>query len=233
MNSNICHTLLDPFLTTIDRVASYVPNLLAAFLLLLAGMFTARALRTVAEGLLAKARLDEHTSKVGINEILARLGMGKSPTYGICFLIYWFVLFIFIVSAANAVNMTAVSEMLERFLLFLPKILAGILILFGGLLFARFLSEIVDAASQANSVPGGSHLARALYVSVLVFASITALEQFGIETRLISAAVQIILASAGLALALAFGLGGRDVAAEAIRDVLKRRNNSPPPRGGE
>ncbi|MBI5623885.1 MAG: hypothetical protein HY924_08915 [Elusimicrobia bacterium] len=223
MNTNLYHAMLDPFLTTINRMASYVPNFFAAFLLLLAGMFTARALRTLAEGMLSRARLDEHTSRVGINEVLTRLGMGKSPTYGVCFLIYWFVLFIFIVSAANAVNMTAVSEMLERFLLFMPRILAGVLILFGGLLFARFLSEVVRSASEANSIPGGGHMAQAIYVAVLVFAAITSLEQLGIETRLISSAVQIILASVGLALALAFGMGGRDVAAEAIRDVLKKR----------
>ncbi|MBI5883863.1 MAG: hypothetical protein HZB91_12260 [Elusimicrobia bacterium] len=223
MKTDIYHAMLDPFLTTIHRMASYIPNLFAAFLLLLAGMFTARALRTLAEGVLSRARLDEHTSRVGINEVLTRLGMGKSPTYGICFLIYWFVLFIFIVSAANAVNMTAVSEMLERFLLFLPRILAGVLILFGGLLFARFLSEVVRSASEANSIPGGTQMAQAIHAAVLVFAGITSLEQLGIETRLISSAVQIILASAGLALALAFGMGGRDAAAEAIRDLLKRR----------
>jgi hypothetical protein len=223
MDTNLYRAMLDPFLTTVHRMASYVPNFIAAFLLLLAGMFTARALRTVAEGVLAKAKLDEHTCRVGINEVLQRLGMGKSPTYGVCFLIYWFVLFIFIVSAANAVNMTVVSEMLERFLLFLPRILAGVLILFGGLLFARFLSEIVRSASEANSIPGGAGMARALYVAVLVFASITSLEQIGIETRLISSAVLIILASVGLALALAFGMGGRDVAAEAIRDLAKRK----------
>lgn len=213
--------ITNPFVETLHRLLAFLPSLAAALLLLLLGMFLARALRTLVEGLLSRAKLDEYTSKVGINEILARLGLGKSPSFGISFLIYWFVVCIFIVSAANAVNMTIVSELMERFMLFLPLLVASVLILFGGLLFARFLSEVAASASQANNIRGGAALARALYVCVVVFASIAALEQLGLKIQLISSVLQIILASAGLAIALAFGLGGRDVAAEYLRDWLK------------
>lgn len=213
--------ITNPFVETLNRLLNFLPSLAAALLLLLLGMFLARALRTLVEGLLSRAQLDEHTSKVGINEILARLGLGKSPAYGISFLIYWFVVCIFIVSAANAVNMTIVSELLERFMLFLPLLVASVLMLFGGLLFARFLSEVAAGASQANNIRGGAALARALYVSVVVFASIAALEQLGLKIQLLTSVLQIILASAGLAFALAFGLGGREVAAEYLRDWLK------------
>lgn len=223
MNSDFLGLLTNPFIDTYHRISPYIPGLVAAFLLLLAGMFTARALRTIIESLLFKAHLDEHTSKVGINEVLARLGLGKSPSYGISFLIYWFVLFIFIVSAANAVNMTAVSDMLEHFMLFFPRMIAAILILFGGLLFARFISEVVASASSANNIRGGASLARALYAGVLISASITALEQLGLQMGFLISAIQIIMASAGLAFAIAFGLGGKDVAAELIRGTMKRK----------
>jgi hypothetical protein len=221
MGPEFADKFTNPFLGTVHRVALYIPNLAAALFLLIAGLFIARALRTLTEGLLAKTRLDEHTSKIGVNEVLARMGLGKSPSYGIAFLIYWFMLFVFIVAAANAVNMTALSDLLERFLLFLPNLLASVLILFGGLLFARFLSEVVAAASAANNIRGGAGLSRAIYVSVVVSASITALEQLGLQLTFITAAIQIILASAGLAFGLAFGLGGKDLAAEFLRNWLK------------
>lgn len=223
MNSEFMALLTNPFVDTYHKISPHIPRLLAAFLLLLAGMFTARALRTIVESLLSRARLDEHTSKVGINEVFARLGLGKSPSYGISFLIYWFVLCIFIVSAANAVNMTALSEMLERFMLFFPRMIAAILILFGGLLFARFCSEVAASASAANNIRGGAGLARALYTGVLISASITALEQLGLQMAFLISMLQIIAASAGLGFAIAFGLGGKDVAAELIRDTLQRK----------
>ena len=225
MNTDILGLLVNPFVNTANRFATQIPTIAAAFVLLLAGMFTARALRTLVESLLRKASLDNYTSKVGINEVLTRLGLGKSPSYALSFLVYWFILFIFIVSAANAVNLTVVSDLLERFVLFFPTLIASILILFAGLLFARFLSEVVTNASAANNIGGGSLLARISYVVVLVFSAMTALEQLGMKMAFIFAAVQIVLGSFGLAMAIAFGLGCKDIAEEIIRELLNRKKS--------
>jgi hypothetical protein len=216
-------SLPDPFVEAYHRMVMHIPGIAAALLLLLLGMFTARLLRTVIDRLLTQARLDEYTSKVGINEVVARLGMGKSPVYVFSFLTYWFVLFVFFVSAANAVNLTVVSQLLERFALFLPILIGALLILFGGLLFARFLHEIVLNAASANNVRGGTVLAHAAYVLVVVFSAMTAMEQLGMKLSFISAAIQILLGSVGLAAAIAFGIGGKDMAAEILRDLLKKK----------
>jgi hypothetical protein len=213
----------DPLLGASRRFAGALPSIAAAILLLLLGMFAARALRSLAEATLSRARLDDYTSRVGINEILARLGLGKSPSYVIAFLLHWFVLFVFIVSAANAVNMTIISDLLERFVAFLPSVVASLLILFAGLLFARFLSEIIDNAASANAIRGGEALAQGAYVVVVLFSAMTALEQLGMRLEFLTAATEIGLASVGLAAAIAFGIGGKDVAAETLRDLLARR----------
>jgi hypothetical protein len=216
--------LSSPFVDTYHRFVAHIPGIAAALLLLLLGMFTARALRTIADRVLTHAKLDECSSKVGINEVLARLGMGKSPVYVFSFLIYWFVLFIFFVSAANAVNLTVVSDLLERFVLFLPVLIGALLILFGGLLFARFLNQVVLNASIANNVRGGTVLAHAAYLLVVIFSAMTAMEQLGMKVNFISAAIQILLGSMGLAAAIAFGLGGKEIAAELLRDLVRKKN---------
>lgn len=227
MPRDIAVLLADPFVSAANRFGAQIPTLAAALLLLILGLFAARALRTIAERAMTGARLDDYTARVGINEILARLGLGKSPTYVLSFLIYWFILVIFIVSAANAVNMTIVSDLLERFALFLPQLVAAILILFAGLLFGRFLSEVVANAAAANNIKGGRFLAQAAYVVTLVFSAATALEQLGMKLTLISAALQITLGSAGLAAAIAFGLGGRAAAADLLQDLFDRPRRKP------
>jgi len=224
MNTLPLEPLSSPFVGAYRRFAAHIPGIAAALILLLVGMFTARALRTLADRALTRAQLDEHTSKVGINEVLARLGLGKSPVYVLSFLIYWFVLFVFFVSAANAVNLTVVSELLERFALFLPVLIGALLILFGGLLFARFLHEVVRNAAAANNVRGGTVLAHAAYILVVVFSAMTAMEQLGMKLNFISAAIQILLGSVGLATAIAFGLGGKEVAAEMLRDLANKKS---------
>ncbi|MBI4422288.1 MAG: hypothetical protein HY554_01090 [Elusimicrobia bacterium] len=224
--------LTDPFVSLTQRVVAWVPRLIAAILFLLAGLVAARFLRMVAERLLDRARIDEVFGKVGINEVLARLGLGRSPSFAISFLVYWFVLLAFFVFAANAVDLAIVSRLLERFMLFLPAVIAAILILFGGLVFAAFMAGVVSNAAQVNGVRGGELLAKASYALILGFSGLMAAEQLGLQVLLLSSSFQIILASLGLAFALAFGLGGKAVAEEILRDLLKRPPAAPGPRPG-
>ena len=216
--------LANPVLHLTQRLLSKMPNFAAAFLFLLVGLFVARALRTIAERLLDRTRLDEHTGTIGINEVLARLGLGKSPTYVVSFLIYWFILLAFFISAANAVDLTVVSELLERFMLFLPSLIAAVLMLFVGLFLARFVSEVVANAASANNIQGGTALAKCSSAAVVVFTALMALEQLGIRTSLVARSLQIVFASLGLAFAIAFGLGGKAIAEEVLREILNRRD---------
>ncbi len=221
MGQNLIHLFIDPFLGAYDRFAGAIPTLAAAFLLLLVGMFLARAVRTLIEVSLGKLRLDDHASRVGINEVLSRLGLGKSPTFALAWVAHWFILFLFIVSAANAVNMTVVSELLERFVSVLPALIAAVLILFAGLLFGRLLAHILQNAAAANSIRGGAVIAAAAQIASVGAAGVVALEQIGVRPQILIPAVQILTGSIGLAVAIAVGLGAKDLAAEYLRDLLR------------
>jgi hypothetical protein len=175
------------------------------------------------EAVLSKIRLDDHTSRAGLNELLARLGLGRSPTAVAAFVIYWLLIVVFVVSAANALNMPAVSELLERFSVFLPSLVSAVLIVFGGLLFARLLSQVLINASEANTIRGGRVVAAAAYVVVVGYSSLAGLEQIGAKPALVLSTAQIFVGSLGLALAIAVGLGAKDIAAEILRDVLRRK----------
>lgn len=223
MSKDLARLFADPFLSAYARVSGVIAPLAAACLLLLLGMFTARAARALVEAAMSKARIDEHTSRAGLNELLARLGLGKSPSAVAAFVVHWFLLVVFVVSAANVLNMTAVTELLERFMQFLPSLVASVLILFGGLLFARLLSQILLNAASANSVRGGHAVAAAAWVAVLVASAAAALEQLGVRPALLVSAVQILLGSVGLALAVAFGLGAKDLAADFLKDLVERK----------
>lgn len=223
MSDALARLLLDPLVGAYGRVAGVLPSLAAALLLLLVGMFGARLTRVVLEGVLRKARLDEHTSRVGLNEVLSRLGLGKSPTEIAAFTGFWFVLVVFVAAAAEAASITAVSGLLERFVRFLPTLVAAATILFGGLLFARLVNAVLQNAAAANAVRGGVAVARGAYLIVVLFSAVAALEQVGVRPEVTSTAVSILLASVGLALGLAFGLGAKDLAGDALRALLARK----------
>ncbi len=223
MAKNFVRLFAEPFFGAYDRFAGAIPTLAAALLLLLLGMFLARAVRALIESALGAIKLDDHTSRVGINEVLARLGLGKSPTFAAAFVAHWFILTMFIVSAANAVDMPAVSIQLERFVAILPSLVAAVVIVFGGLLFGRFAGHILMNAAAANSIRGGTALSAAAQTVSIGAAAVVALEQIGVRPQILIPAVQILLGSAGLALAIAVGLGAKDIAADYLRHLLRPR----------
>jgi len=169
--------------------------------------------------------LDEYTEMIKVNELTTRLGFGKSPSYVVGFLAYWLIILLFLVSAANAVQLTVVSQLLERFVLFVPKLIGAVLVVAGGLLLGHFFGEIVLNAATANKLDGATALSKLVRVVVLVFTGIMALEQIDIDTTIITSSIQIIVAAIGLGCALAFGLGGRDAAADIIKNIGKNRGS--------
>jgi hypothetical protein len=215
--------VVGPFQQLVLQVMNKIPSVLAAIVLLLVGMLVASGLRAAVEKFLKFIRLDEHTDKIRLNEVLARLGFGRSPGQVVGFLVYWLVVLVFLLSAANAVGLTVVSELLEQFVLFIPKVIGAVLVLAGGLLLGHLVAEIVRNAAVANRLDGAVGLSKAAQFVVIVFASIMALEQIDIDTSIVTSSVQIILAAIGLGLAIAFGLGGKDKAAEIIRSFTERR----------
>jgi mechanosensitive ion channel-like protein len=215
--------VVGPFQQLLSGVLNKVPGVLVAIFLLLVGMLVARGLRTGVEKFLKFVRLDEYTDKIKLNEVLSRLGFGRSPGYILGFLVYWLIILVFLLSAANAVGLTAVSQLLERFVLFVPKLIGAVLVVAGGLLLGHFLGEIVRNAATANKLQGAVALSKAARFVVVVFAAIMALDQIGIDTSIITSSFQIILATIGLGVAIAFGLGGRDAAADIIKDFSEKR----------
>jgi small-conductance mechanosensitive channel len=215
--------LIEPLQGFWTEVAQKLPGILAALIMLLVGMVVARVIRSGVQRGLKYASLDQYTDKVKLNELLARLGMGRSPSFIIGFVAYWLIILVFMLSAANAVKLTVVAQVLQRFLLFMPQLLAAVLVLAAGSLVGRFLGEIVQNAATANRIQGSVALSKVVKFVVVVFAAVMALEQLGIDTTIMTSSVQIILATMGLALAIAFGLGGRDVAADIIRSFTAKR----------
>ncbi|MBP5286620.1 MAG: hypothetical protein J6Z08_01825 [Elusimicrobiales bacterium] len=218
---DVINLFWEPVLNVWDMFATYAPGIIAAFIFVLVGLFLARFLSTWLEQFLRRIKLDLYTSKVGINEILTRFGLGKSPSRVLSFILYWTLLLVFFVTATNILNLSVVSQVLEQFLVgFLPKITAAVIIAFGGLLFANFISSIIENAARANSLKGGTSLGKIAHFVVICFTLVVVLEQFGLRMKLIENGAAIILSALGLGFAIAVGLGAKDFAHDMIKSLF-------------
>lgn len=220
MLNEITEPFFQPVLEVWNGFSAYMPKLVAAFAFVLFGLFIARVVSSLLEQFLRKIKLDTYTSGVGINEVLIRFGFGKSPSHVLAFITYWALLLVFLVTAANILNLSVISEILQRFVNFLPNLVAAIFIGFGGLMFARFMAEVVMNSATANNLKGGKSLAKIVNFCIILLTMITAIEQLGIKMKMIIGGINIMFAALGLAFAIAVGLGAKDIAHDILKNLF-------------
>ena len=196
--------------------------LLVAVVILVLGLYLSRLVGSCTKKLLGKIAFDEKTSKLGINELCVRFGLGKSPTYIIAFVLAWAVIFYAIVLAAEVLHLTVIRDLFTRFLTFIPTLFVSVLILFAGLLFGKLMASIIENSAKANNLKGGLFMSRAVEAFIVFFCALVAVENLGLATYLVNNVVTIVLASLGLAFAIGVGLGSKPLVEEFLRDVFKK-----------
>lgn len=196
--------------------------LAVAVLILVVGLYISRLVSSFVKRILNKISFDEKTSKLGINELCVRFGLGKSPTYIIAFVLAWAVIFYALVLAADVLHLAVLRDLFTQFLTFIPTLFASVLILFAGMLFGKLMGNIIENSSRANNLKGGVFIAKAVNAFIVFFGALVAVENLGIATQLVSNIVVIVLASLGLAFAIGVGLGSKSLAEEFLRDLFKK-----------
>ena len=214
----------EPFVVLFNKSVELIPGILAALIMLFLGLFLSRWTSTIVNKILNSLKLDTWTSKIGVNEILTRIGFGKSPTYVISFVLSWAVMIAFIIVAADALGLSAVRSLLLALLMFVPKLFVAIVILFAGLLFGRFVQSVVENSAKANNIRGGFIFSKAINLIVIIFAALLALEQIDINFSLLNDVILIVMASLGLGFAIALGLGAKGLVEEYLKEAFKKQD---------
>jgi hypothetical protein len=168
------------------------------------------------------------TEKAGVDGALRQGGMSHDTTAIVGVLMYWALVLITLVIAFNMLGLTHVTDLLQRILLFLPKVAVGLLVLVIGAYFARFVATSVDAYCRNVGIADGAVLGQLSFYAIMAFVVLIALEQLELAGDLVRWSFLIVLTGVVLALALAFGLGGQKAAAELLERWRAARRDGPP-----
>lgn len=187
-----------------------LPRLAGAVVVLAGGLFAAWLLARIAARVLTTVGVDELAERFGVHDVLERVGLERSLARVVARAIRLALIVVAIVAAVSLLGVGALSDALNAFVLFLPKLFIALAIVLIGVVAARFVGERVAALSDQLDL--GGPLPELARVTVIVLAVLTALAQVGVPTFLLVALLAIVVAAIALTLALAFGLGGRDVA---------------------
>ena len=204
------------------KVANFIPNLFGALVVVLLGFVVAKLLDTLLSKLLAKFGLDRLMAGTGLTKMLGRVGIQVPISTLIGKIVYWFVLLVFLVSAAESLGLERVSATLDVFALYLPKVFGAALVLLSGVLLAQLASSLVRGAAEGVGLDYANGLGRVAQAMVIIISISVAIGQLEIKTDLLNNVIAIVLISVGLAVALALGLGSRDIASQIIAGIYVR-----------
>ncbi|MEZ3185187.1 mechanosensitive ion channel [Pseudomonas sp. LM13] len=203
-------------------VAAFIPRLFGAVVVVLLGFVVAKLLDTLLSKVLAKVGLDRLMAGTGLTKLLGRAGIRIPVSALIGKVVYWFVLLIFLVSAAESLGLERVSATLDMLALYVPKVFGAALVLLAGVLLAQLLSGLVRGAAEGVGLDYANGLARMAQGLVIIISISVAIGQLEVKTELLNYVIAIVLITVGLAVALALGLGSRELVSQILAGIYVR-----------
>ncbi len=208
--------MLEPARAFLLQIGAFLPKLGLAALVLLAGFLLAKGVRFALEKGLRAINFHIVTQRSGMDGFLQRGGADFDTTWLFGVLVYWVVILAALIVAFNSLGLTYVTELLGRVMFFVPRVIVALLILAFGTYFARFVGNAVVTYCRGIGVRDAVPLGTLARYAIMAFVIMIAFDEMDIGGAFLVNAFLIVLGGVVLAMALAFGLGGREWAAARL-----------------
>jgi hypothetical protein len=217
--------VFEPVKAFLLQTAAFLPKLALALGVLVAGWLLARFARfAIIKGLRA-VNFNILTERAGLDGFLSQGGIQTDTTGIFGLLIYWLVILAALIIGFNSMGLTYITGLLGEVVKFVPKVITALLILAFGAYFARFVGNAVVTYCKNIAIQDADVLGKLAQYAIMTFVVLIALDQMNVGGDIVKQSFLIILAGVVFALALAFGLGGKEAAAELIDRWWPRQGN--------
>jgi hypothetical protein len=194
-------------------------NIIIMLFILFLGWIIGKVVRWALNAFLRLVHFDRFAYRIGFSEVLRRAGIRQSPSMALSFGVYYLLFFIFLLLGLQALESSAIDALIAQLFGYLPRLFAALLIFFAGYLLGAFVNRTVLIMAVNANLQFARPIAGVAQAMVWLFFLAVGLEHAGIGQGIVIATFSILFGGVVLALALAFGLGGRDLA----RKILERR----------
>jgi hypothetical protein len=223
-------TLMTSFSDAVSMILSAIPRIVGFIIIVAIGWFVSSILARAVIGLLKAIRFDELMERSGLADFTNKMGTGTSSAGVIAGLVKWIVRIVVLLVAFDVLGLPAVSDVMRQLILWLPNLVVAIFVLFIGGIAARALGNVVRGATAEAGFTNPETLANVTKTSVWAFAIVVAINQLGIATNLINTLFTGFVGALAIALGLAFGLGGRDLASRTLENWYDQAQEGKPRR---
>jgi len=206
------------------RVASFLPNLLGALLILVVGWVVSRIVRSITTRALHRLGLDRAADRVRLTETLRLAGTTEVPSRIAGRFLYWLLMLVFLLSAVDMLGLSAVTSTIDRLIGYLPNVFAAVVIIVVGLVIGRFARGLVSSGAAVVNVGQAARLGTVVNGIIVLVLSVLAIEQLGIATELLVTLIAVLLGAACLTMGFAFALGARQLVAHILAGHYLRQS---------
>ena len=219
-------TLYSALLATWEKVVGFLPELIAAIIVLIIGWIVASGLGKLVERLIFVLKIDTLLRQVGAEQFLARGNIRLNAGHFFGQLVYWFFIVVFLLAASDILGFEELSIFLNSVLGYIPNVIVAALILLAALVVANFVRGLIRASVMGAKLHSAKALGTIAWWGVTIFGLLAALLQLGVVPQVINTLITGLVAMLALAGGLAFGLGGKDHANQWIgrlKDEMSHR----------
>lgn len=212
----------DTLMGVFSNFTHFVPLILGGILILLLGWLLARFLRGAALGLCQRIKLDEFLERQGITANLRQVGLKSPPSSLVAQLLYWIILLNFLLAALQRMNLTEAILPLQAFIGLIPSLVAALVTFVLGSIGAQFVGRVVSGGLKGIGIDFHETLGNVVQTLILCIVFIISLQQIGLDVNLLTDLFVNLLIIGLAGVALAFGIGGRDVARNVLAGFYAR-----------
>lgn len=213
--------IIEPIRDTMVRVLSFIPTFVVALAILILGYILAKMITKLLVTFLRAVEFDKVSNKMGLEKVLKTGGIKQKPSSLMGCLAYWVMMVSVLITTIKSLGLTMATDLLEKILAYIPSIFTGVFVLIIGMLLAKFVSLLVYVAAKNTDMPIPDVLSKLSKWAIMTYVTILFLSEIGITAMFAGPHHSIVITGIVFALALAFGLAGKDLATKYL-DVFKK-----------
>ena len=205
------------------EITNVFPNIIGALVVFIIGWIITKIIVKIIKKVLKLAKVDKLDDKLNEIEIIEGKELNFDTIKIISSFVKWLMYIVLLITASDILGLEIISTQISELLSYLPQLFAALLIFTLGLLFANFVKKGLKSLFESMDLSGGKMISQVVFFLLLTFISITALNQAGIDTAIISNNINMIIAAFLLAFAIAFGLGAKEVVGKLLKSFYARK----------
>ena len=206
------------------KVGSGVINLLYAIIIMIIGWLITKFILYILKKALDISKIDSLTQKINDTEIFGKSGLNFNVSSVILSFVKWILLLVFIIIALDIMQWNIISIEISNLLRYLPKLFSAIVLFMVGIYIANFIRKAIFGMFNSLELNGPKIMSNLVFYGLVAIITITALNQAGVDTAIITNNLTLIIGSFLLTFSIAFGLGSKDIIQRLLLSFYTRKN---------